>query len=99
MKRVLFAMAVLAVSTSAFAQSRIDPNGPIRQGGKCWAVSDPRGFGYFDSCASKSEAAEINKNKGVTTVEIDVAKSQIERGSGTSGDGGGGGGGGGGSGR
>jgi hypothetical protein len=98
MKRILFAMAALAVSTSAFAQNYnyIDPNGPIRHGKQCWAVNDARGFGYLDACASKLEQQEIAKKTGIVTT-VDVAKSQRDgnEGGGTGGGSGGSGGGGG----
>lgn len=91
MKRILFVMAVLATSTSAFA----DANGPIRQGNKCWAINDSRGFGYWDTCASRQELQESAKYKGVITM-IDEARTQGNRGSGEGGGSGGGSGGGGG---
>lgn len=57
--------AVAIAATSANAQSRrtaMLPNaetapptqslgGPIRQGSFCWVSTDPRGFGYWRSCA------------------------------------------------
>jgi hypothetical protein len=90
MTRILFVIAALATSTSAFAASTYaDPNGPIRSGNKCWAISDARGFGYWDACASKQEVLEIVQQKGINTV-VDIAKSQAERGTGEGSSSGGG---------
>jgi hypothetical protein len=95
MKPILCAMAALAVSTSAFAETYPDPNGPIRNGKMCWAVNDGRGFGYWDACASKLEQQEFAKKTGTVTT-VDIAKSQRDGGPGGEGGGGGGAGGGGG---
>jgi hypothetical protein len=98
MKRILFVMAALTVATSAYAapaSNYADPNGPIRQGTKCWAISDARGFGYWDTCASREVMQETAKLKGITTL-LDEATTQGNRGSGEGGGSGGSGGSGGG---
>jgi hypothetical protein len=60
MKKFLLVLAAVAISTSAFAQT----NGPVRQGGKCWAAIDQRGFGFWDSCAGRQEIAQRGKEDG-----------------------------------
>jgi hypothetical protein len=87
MKRFLLVMAALAISTSAFAQA----NGPVRQGNKCWAITDQRGFGFWDTCASHQEILDRNKRSGTRDI-YDQARTNYD----TSMPGGGGGGGGGG---
>ncbi len=95
MTRILFVTAALLASSSAFAET-YDANGPIRHGNRCWAVSDSRGFGYWDTCASRQEIQEVAKKQGVTVL-IDQARSQrastVATDTGGSGGGGGGGGG------
>lgn len=100
MKKVVFTFAALAVSTPAWSVPYFDANGPIRNGNQCWAVTDSvRGHGYWDECASQTEAAEFFKAHGVIDI-IPVAKSQRDNGgdasAGGGGDSGGGSGGGGG---
>jgi hypothetical protein len=91
MKQFLLVVAALAVSTSAFAQA----GGPVRQGTKCWAVTDQRGFGFLDQCADPQEIAKRGKQDGrigrfdeARTVSADT----IGNGSGGGGSGAGGGG-------
>ena len=60
MKRFIFVVAALAISSSAFAQG----NGPVRQGNLCWAAMDQRGYGFWDSCADAREIALRNREDG-----------------------------------
>jgi len=62
MKRLILVLAAVAISTSAFAQA----NGPVRQGGKCWANTDQRGFGFWDACADAREIAQRGQLQGLT---------------------------------
>jgi hypothetical protein len=89
MKRFILVLAAVAISTSAFAQA----GGPVRQGSKCWANMDQRGFGFWDKCASTRESALRGQQQGLTnpvdgprTVGIDT----IANGGGGGGAGGGG---------
>ena len=60
MKRVLLIAGIVAISTAAFAQA----NGPIRQGNKCWAVTDQqRGFGFWDNCADSMDCNALLSRK------------------------------------
>jgi hypothetical protein len=92
MKRLILVLAAVAVSTSAFAQA----NGPVRQGGKCWANTDQRGFGFWDACADRTELAQRGRQTGIT-VTFDqprtVAADNISNSAGGGGGGAGGGGG------
>jgi len=56
----MFVVAILAISSSAFAQM----NGPVRQGSKCLATTDQRGFGFLDQCADAREIAERGRQDG-----------------------------------
>jgi hypothetical protein len=62
MKRLILVLAAVAISTSAFAQG----GGPIREGGKCWANTDQRGFGFWDACADRAELAQRGRQQGLT---------------------------------
>jgi hypothetical protein len=62
MKRLLLVVAAVAVSTSAFAQA----GGPVRQGNKCWAAMDQRGFGFWDQCADTREVTRRGQQQGLT---------------------------------
>jgi hypothetical protein len=96
MKALFVAMGLVAVSTSAFAQ----PGGPIVQGNKCWAITDGRGFGYWDSCATGPLLEQRNRDIGVNP-RTPRALTQLDNNDygGAGGAGGGAGGGGGGQGR
>lgn len=61
MKRILLVIAALAMSSSAFASA----GGPIRQGDKCWAAVDQRGFGFWDECADPRTRARRNRQDGI----------------------------------
>jgi len=87
MKPILIAIGLIAMSSAAFADGR-----PTVQGNKCWAISDSRGFGYWDNCASGAELAEKNREQGYKD-DIPRARTQPDIDS-TGGAGGGGGGGG-----
>jgi hypothetical protein len=89
MKRVLLLAAALMISTSAFA----DAGGPIVRGHKCWAQTDPRGFGFWDQCADRHELAQRASRDGLTTLYPAAVTVEIDS---TIGNGGGGGSGGGG---
>jgi hypothetical protein len=60
MKQVLLAIALVAIAGTAFAEA----GRPIRQGGKCWAITDARGFGYWDHCAAGHELVARNRERG-----------------------------------
>jgi hypothetical protein len=89
MKQFLLVVAALAVSTSAFAQA----GAPVRQGTKCWAVTDQRGFGFLDQCADPREIAELKKygHLGLAMPKT-ITGSSISNSGGGGGEGGGGGG-------
>jgi hypothetical protein len=90
MKRLILVLAAVAISTSAFAQG----GGPVRQGNKCWANMDQRGFGFWDECAGHTEAAQRGRQQGLTRtfdVPRTIGGDNIAN---TAGGGGGGGGGG-----
>jgi hypothetical protein len=87
MKRFLLVAAAIVISTSAFAQA----GGPVRQGNKCWVLTDARGFGFWDQCADQKELDRENKgHRGMFDRAVTSST-----GVGVGGDGGGGGGGGG----
>jgi hypothetical protein len=89
MKRLILVLAAVAISTSAFAQA----GGPIRQGNKCWANMDQRGFGFWDQCADAREAAQRGQLQGLTR-QVDTPRTvtsvDIANGGGGGGAGGGG---------
>jgi len=92
MKRALIAIALVTVSSAAFAEA----GRPLVQGKKCWAITDGRGFGYWDQCAGYVERAERNRAIGLRP-NIPRAVSQLDLvdfdgAGGAAGDGGGGGG-------
>jgi hypothetical protein len=91
MKRLILALAAVAISTSAFAQA----GGPIRQGNKCWAVTDQRGFGFLDQCADAREVAARGQLQGLTR-QFDQPRTVAADNIGNAAGGGGGGAGGGG---
>jgi hypothetical protein len=91
MKKFLLVLAAIVISTSAFAQA----NGPVRQGNKCWAAIDQRGFGFWDSCADRQEIVERGKQDG-RHFTFDEARTVSPDSIGNAAGGGGGGGGGGG---
>jgi hypothetical protein len=62
MKRLILVLAALAISTTAFAQA----GSPVRQGNKCWAATDQRGFGFWDVCADRQETARRGLEQGRT---------------------------------
>lgn len=87
MKRILLVLAAVAISSSAFAYG-----GPVRQGNKCWAKVDQRGFGFWDRCADPQLRARLNRQQGIYR-SFDRSRTVI---GGTVGNGAGGGGAGGG---
>ena len=89
MKRLILVLAAVAVSTSAFAQA----GGPVRQGTKCWANTDQRGFGFLDTCADAREIAQRGREQGLTR-QFDAPRTVTAIDVGNGGGGGGAGGGG-----
>jgi hypothetical protein len=92
MKRVLFAMTLVMVSSAAFAEA----GQPTAKDGKCWALTDSRGFGYWDHCAGWEEAQRASRPVGING-RFARARTQMELydfggAGGAGGDGGGGGG-------
>jgi hypothetical protein len=87
MKTFILVVATLAVTTSAFAEA----GGPVRQGNKCWAASDARGYGFWDKCATGHYLSEINQRQGLTNVPQPVTPTALSNGGGDGGGGGGGG--------
>jgi hypothetical protein len=64
MQRILLSVALVAISSAAFAQGM----GPARSGGKCWIAVDGRGFGYWRGCEYHSEVLQNMSGKAVTVV-------------------------------
>ena len=86
MKTVILVLAALTVTTSAFAQG----GGPIRQGNKCFALTDQRGYGFWDKCAQGAVLADIQQRQGTHGVTHAATITNPTQGGG--GDGGSGGG-------
>ena len=85
MKTLILVLAALTVTTSAFAQN----GGPMRQGNKCFAITDQRGYGFWDKCAQGQLLADIQQRQGVHSVTHAATQFDVSNGGG--GDGGGGG--------
>ena len=87
MQTVILAFAALTVTTAAFAEA----GGPVRNGNKCWAVTDQRGFGFWDKCAAGQVLAQINKQQGTFGITHAVTMTTTSFGGGDGGGSGGGG--------
>jgi len=87
MKTLILALAALTVTTAAFAEA----GGPIRSGNKCWAVTDQRGYGFWDKCATGQLLAQINQQQGIYGITHAVTRTTTSFGGGDGGGGGGGG--------
>jgi hypothetical protein len=87
MKTIILVLATLTVTTSAFAQA----GGPIRSGNKCWAVTDQRGYGFWDKCATGNFLTEINQRQGTHGITHAVTMTATSFGGGDGGGAGGGG--------
>jgi hypothetical protein len=61
MKRALLAMALVMISGAAFAEA----GQPTKNGDRCWVLTDSRGFGYWDQCASWHKTEEANRKVGI----------------------------------
>ena len=101
MKRCLLAVALVAISSAAFAQGA----GPTRMGNKCFVLTDYRGFGYWTPCPTlgliqmqgePGKAAPPGKTPTPITHVVPMGGADGGGGSGGGGGGAGGGGGGGG---
>ena len=87
MKTLILALAALTITSSAFA----DAGGPVRNGNKCWAATDQRGYGFWDKCATGQFLAQINQRQGLHSVPQPVTQVSATQGGGDGGGGGGGG--------
>jgi hypothetical protein len=89
MRFILLFSALLLLMDSASAQSGHQGMSHKR----CWAQTDPRGYGFWDECADPKEAAEENRHQGYRGY-FPTPKSGAYDNSSSIGNGGGGGGGG-----
>lgn len=88
MRSVFILVALCLLAQPASAQSNTQP--PPHK--KCWAQTDPRGYGFWDECGEPKEVMEQNRHKGIY-MDIPTARSGNSDNS-SVGNGGGGGGGG-----
>ena len=89
MKTFIIVFAALTVTTAAFA----DAGGPIRNGSKCWAMADQRGYGFWDKCARGQRLSDINQRQGLRDTPQPETITSVTSGADGAGGGGGGGGG------